>query len=273
MTRSGSAYYYMADGLGSIRNVVESDEDVANTYDYYAFGNTLGTPTTGVTSPYEYTAREFENGSVNGTRFYRNRYYMSGLGIFTSRDAMWADFARTWCYVWNAPTMLVDPYGCAGIVSILLGVGEAEDAARNTADGLAAMAARNPNNRTARNLAAQAAFNADQFGDDVGAAATDAGVGGAYDGAKAWAEGAAGGFGIPLSFCYEYDGDLGASKAMGAVGGYAAVGAVACGIGGWDPWIGGFHGPSTHGGTHPSHIQLMLRTGLHRTTPIRIPWW
>jgi hypothetical protein len=33
----------MADGLGSIRNIGESDEDTANTYDYYAFGDTLGT--------------------------------------------------------------------------------------------------------------------------------------------------------------------------------------------------------------------------------------
>ena len=45
MTRSGNTYYYMADGLGSIRNIGESDEDTANTYDYYAFGNTLGTET------------------------------------------------------------------------------------------------------------------------------------------------------------------------------------------------------------------------------------
>jgi len=43
MTRSGNTYYYMADGLGSIRNIGESDEDTANTYDYYAFGDTLGT--------------------------------------------------------------------------------------------------------------------------------------------------------------------------------------------------------------------------------------
>ena len=43
--------------------------------------------------------------------YYRNRYYMPGNGIFTSRDAMWADVHQGWGYVGNAPTMLVDPYG------------------------------------------------------------------------------------------------------------------------------------------------------------------
>ena len=81
MTRGGSTYYYMADGLGSIRNVLDAGEDVQNVYDYYAFGNTLGTPTTGIANPYEYTAREFEDGSVNTTFYYRNRYYMSALGM------------------------------------------------------------------------------------------------------------------------------------------------------------------------------------------------
>jgi RHS repeat-associated protein len=111
MTRSGNTYYYMADGLGSVRNVVNSSEVVQNTYDFYAFGNTLGTPTVGVTNPFEYTGREFEDGSVNTTFYYRNRYYMSGLGIFTSRDVMGADIQRGWGYVRNRPTLFVDPLG------------------------------------------------------------------------------------------------------------------------------------------------------------------
>jgi len=57
MTRGENAYYYMADGLGSIRNVVDSREVAQNTYDYYAFGDSLGAQTQGVTNPYRYTAR------------------------------------------------------------------------------------------------------------------------------------------------------------------------------------------------------------------------
>jgi len=50
--------------------------------------------------------------------YYRNRYYMPGNGIFTSRDAMWADIHRGWGYVGNSPTMYVDPYGLVGIGDI-----------------------------------------------------------------------------------------------------------------------------------------------------------
>ncbi|MHC4714409.1 MAG: hypothetical protein ACYTAN_14255 [Planctomycetota bacterium] len=67
-TRSGSTYYYMADGLGSIRNLVDSSQDAVNVYDYYAFGKQLGSWTEGVANRYTYTAREWdEESSQYGT--------------------------------------------------------------------------------------------------------------------------------------------------------------------------------------------------------------
>ncbi len=117
VTRSGSTYYYMADGLGSVRNVVDSSETVQDTYDYYAFGNTLLASPSNVTNPYRYTAREFESGSVLDTYYYRNRYYVSQLGIFMSRDAQWADPQRGWGYVGNRATFYRDPFGHAEIES------------------------------------------------------------------------------------------------------------------------------------------------------------
>ena len=36
--RGGNTYYYMQDGLGSVRNLVDSNETTQNTYDYRAFG-------------------------------------------------------------------------------------------------------------------------------------------------------------------------------------------------------------------------------------------
>ncbi len=112
-TRGGSTYYYMADGLGSVRNVVDSSETVQDTYDYYAFGNTLLASPANVTNPYRYTGREYESGSVLDTYYYRNRYYVSQLGIFMSRDAQWADPQRGWGYVRNAPTFFRDAVGLA----------------------------------------------------------------------------------------------------------------------------------------------------------------
>ncbi len=110
-TRGGSTYYYMQDGLGSVRNLVDADEATQNVYDYYAFGNALGTETTGVASPYRYTARDYESGGILNMHYYRNRYYLPSIGIFASRDAMWADIHRGWGYVGNRPTYYVDPYG------------------------------------------------------------------------------------------------------------------------------------------------------------------
>ena len=96
--------------LGPVRNVVESDEDVANTYDYYAFGDSLAA-TENVTSPYRFTGRDAEPGGLSQAHYYRNRYYMPWTGIFMSRDAMWADVHRGWGYVGNNPVNLLDPYG------------------------------------------------------------------------------------------------------------------------------------------------------------------
>jgi RHS repeat-associated protein len=108
---SGSTYYYFQDGLGSVRNVVDSSEVAQNTYDHYPFGNIFAAQTENVTNPYRFTGREHEAGSLGNMHYYRNRYYMAYLGIFASRDAMWADIHQGWGYVGNSPTMLVDPLG------------------------------------------------------------------------------------------------------------------------------------------------------------------
>jgi len=110
MTRGGSTYYYMKDGLGSVRTIVDANEATQNTYDYRAFGINHGN-SEGVTSPYRFTAREFETGGVLNLHYYRNRFYGPDLGQFTSRDAFLADVHRGWGYVGNIPTWYVDPYG------------------------------------------------------------------------------------------------------------------------------------------------------------------
>ena len=80
MTNDTDTYYYFQDGLGSVRNVVESDEDVANTYDYRAFG-ILITETENVDSPFEFTGRDREPGGLSHMHYYRNRFYYSRRGM------------------------------------------------------------------------------------------------------------------------------------------------------------------------------------------------
>jgi RHS repeat-associated protein len=107
-TRSGSTYYYLQDGLGSIRNLVDSNEATQNTYDYYAFGKELGSWTENVTNRYTYTAREYDEESEQ--YYYRTRLY-NGAGRFLSRDIV---EMHRYVYVSNRPLMLVDAYGLYG---------------------------------------------------------------------------------------------------------------------------------------------------------------
>jgi len=74
MTQGENTYYYMQDGLGSVRTIVDANEATQNTYDYRAFGINHGN-SEGVTSPYRFTAREFETGGVLNLHYYRNRCY------------------------------------------------------------------------------------------------------------------------------------------------------------------------------------------------------
>jgi|GEM_PF-2272458 len=106
-TRSGSTYYYMADGLGSIRNLIDSNETTQNVYDYYAFGKELGSWTENITNRYTYTAREYDSESQQ--YYYRARYYTGG-GRFLSRDSVLDGFGL-YLYGRNAPAGITDPSG------------------------------------------------------------------------------------------------------------------------------------------------------------------
>jgi len=105
--RSGNTYYYHQDGLSSIRNITDSSEVAQNTYDYYAFGLVLGTPTENVTNGYRFTARRWD--AESSLYYYRARMYAPTYGRFTARDPILE--GNLYIYVINNPLSLVDPYG------------------------------------------------------------------------------------------------------------------------------------------------------------------
>jgi RHS repeat-associated protein len=107
----GSTYYYLKDGLGSIRNLVDSNEATQNTYDYYAFGKELGSWSENVTNRYTYTGREYDSESEQ--YYYRARYY-SGGGWFSRRDPRLSP--RLYSYVSSRPVVFVDPTGRTTLV-------------------------------------------------------------------------------------------------------------------------------------------------------------
>lgn len=113
MVRGGNTYY-MQDGLGSVRNLIDASQNVQNTYDYYAFGEALNW-SENIVNRYTYTAREWD--SEVGQYYYRARQYAPDIGRFTQRDALVYTRNETgtnlylYVYVKNAPVRFTDPSG------------------------------------------------------------------------------------------------------------------------------------------------------------------
>ena len=109
LTGAGGAFFYEADGLGSVTSVTDSTGNVAASYVYDSFGK-LTASTGTITNPFQYTAREFD--SESGLYNYRARYYDPTVGHFLREDParFWAgvNFYR---YVDNDPIDEFDPFG------------------------------------------------------------------------------------------------------------------------------------------------------------------
>jgi len=109
MQRSGTTYYYEADGLGSITSLSSSAGALANTYTYDSFGNVTNS-TGSVTNFLEYTGREFDTES--GLFYYRARYFDPTSGRFFSEDpARFIAGPNFYAYVGNRPTVFRDATG------------------------------------------------------------------------------------------------------------------------------------------------------------------
>ena len=104
--------FYIHDGLGSVREIINSAGGIGNGYDYEAFG--LGYPRVatwqipGTFNRYTYTGRESDH--ETGLMYYRARMYDASTARFTSRDAVLL-FANLYVYVVNNPLYYTDPLG------------------------------------------------------------------------------------------------------------------------------------------------------------------
>ena len=125
MTINSQKYYYLYDGLGSVTEVINSDEEVVNRYRYSPFGDTLESLSSfqfsietssleplekneQVYNPYQYTGRRYDEES--GLYYYRARMYSPEMSRFTSNDP--AKQGENWyTYVGNNPTNNRDPSG------------------------------------------------------------------------------------------------------------------------------------------------------------------
>lgn len=106
---TGTKYYYMHDGLGSARCLLNSSQAIQNTYEYTAFGESLNWLES-IQNRYTYTGREWDKESQ--AYYYRIRQYDSRSARFTRRDPV-SYFAgiNVYTYVQNNSTNMIDSFG------------------------------------------------------------------------------------------------------------------------------------------------------------------
>lgn len=117
MQRTGQAYYYHTNTLGSVLAITNSAGNVVERYDYDPYGHVstydgsyslIGSSTIG--NRYLFTGREYDIES--GLYFYRARYYDPSLGRFMQRDPLgYIDGMLAYAYVNNNGATGIDPYG------------------------------------------------------------------------------------------------------------------------------------------------------------------
>ncbi|MEW8100448.1 MAG: RHS repeat-associated core domain-containing protein [Candidatus Thiodiazotropha endolucinida] len=123
--RSGEIHYYHYDGLGSTRSLTDSLGNLANTYDYEAFGEVLNQ--TGTTeNSYLFAGEQFD--STLDQYYLRARYYDPSQGRFTQMDSFlgWEEDPTTlhkYLYANADPVNGTDPSGYMTLSGLMTGVG------------------------------------------------------------------------------------------------------------------------------------------------------
>jgi RHS repeat-associated protein len=109
---SGIAAWYLADRVGSVRDIIANTGSVLDHIDYDGFGNATETqPANG--DRYKWTGREFD--LETGLLYARARYYSGSAGRWTSQDPIsfgGAD-SNLYRYVANDAPNRIDPSGLA----------------------------------------------------------------------------------------------------------------------------------------------------------------
>jgi RHS repeat-associated protein len=112
-TQVGDKWYYMQDGLGSVRSIMKGNSE-KKSYDYYAFGEIRDEKTfgnlQGFYNRYKFTSREWDGESAN--YYYRARQYNPASGRFLRRDSIgYLGGLNLYSYVGSNPVSKTDPLG------------------------------------------------------------------------------------------------------------------------------------------------------------------
>jgi RHS repeat-associated protein len=110
-TTSGAITWYLADNIGSIRQMVQTNGTVLDALNYDSFGIIAYESSSTNADRFKFTAREWD-GEI-GLYYYRARYYGPGVGRFVSEDPLSCGSADVNLYRYVNGTVLLatDPTG------------------------------------------------------------------------------------------------------------------------------------------------------------------
>ena len=116
LEKTGSSFFYHADGLGSITELTDTAGTVAQAYTYSSFGKIESEQNPTFDQPYNFTAREFD--PETELYFYRARAYNPSTGRFLQEDplGLFGGNANLYPYVTNNPQKFIDPEGLSQVV-------------------------------------------------------------------------------------------------------------------------------------------------------------
>ena len=111
--RVGVTQYYLFDALGSTRQLADSDQNVADQFDYDSFGNVI-TQSGSSTTPYRYLGMVGYYYDSDTSEFYvRNRVLAPRAGRWLSPEPDWIDpiDINAYSYIMNNPVRHTDRFG------------------------------------------------------------------------------------------------------------------------------------------------------------------
>jgi RHS repeat-associated protein len=108
---SGTVAWYLADHLGSVRDIAATSGTVLDHISYSTFGKVMSETNASNGDRWKYTGREYDSDS--GSYFFRARFHDPSSGRFTAEDPLGfaAKDMNRHRYVRNAPTNGTDPLG------------------------------------------------------------------------------------------------------------------------------------------------------------------
>ena len=106
-----NSLWYLADHVGSVRDLTDSAGNVTDHLVYDSFGNLMNTSDVSFALRYQFTGREFD--AELGVYYNRARYYDPSLGRFMSEDPIGLASldSNAYRYAFNSPLTYTDPSG------------------------------------------------------------------------------------------------------------------------------------------------------------------